>query len=275
MSMPTSGSAGIRCRGVTLRLAKRFAVTGRVLFNGSRNRRIMWKRKHSTQQAKVDIGNDQLLASTLHAIPGQPIYRRAREKTKAMKTILDACCGSRMFWFDKADPRALFVDKRREIWPIDKGTPGTIGRSPIVVDPDILSDFSALPFEDCSFPLVVFDPPHIQRTEARGLLTRKYGILAGDWRSMIQHGFSECFRVLIPCGTLVFKWSESQVLVSEILDLTSERPLFGHKSGKQSGTHWIVFQKNQDARAGQGECPGTAYNSASPKAAQITMELNL
>ena len=169
-----------------------------------------------------------------------------------MKTILDACCGSRMFWFDKADPRALFVDKRRETWTIDKGTPGTIGRSPIVVDPDILSDFSALPFEDCSFPLVVFDPPHIQRTEARGLFTRKYGVLAGDWRRMIRHGFSECFRVLMPCGTLVFKWSESEVLVSEILDLTSERPLFGHKSGKQSGTHWIVFQKNQDARSTRG-----------------------
>lgn len=28
--------------------------------------------------------------------------------------VLDACCGSRMFWFDKADRRALFIDKRRE-----------------------------------------------------------------------------------------------------------------------------------------------------------------
>lgn len=26
--------------------------------------------------------------------------------------VLDTCCGSRMFWFDKKDPRALFVDKR-------------------------------------------------------------------------------------------------------------------------------------------------------------------
>lgn len=28
--------------------------------------------------------------------------------------VLDACCGSRMFWFDRADSRAVFVDKRRE-----------------------------------------------------------------------------------------------------------------------------------------------------------------
>jgi len=28
--------------------------------------------------------------------------------------VLDACCGSRMFWFDRQDSRAVFVDKRRE-----------------------------------------------------------------------------------------------------------------------------------------------------------------
>ena len=30
------------------------------------------------------------------------------------KLILDACCGSRMFWFDKQNPNVLFVDKRSE-----------------------------------------------------------------------------------------------------------------------------------------------------------------
>jgi len=58
----------------------------------------------------------------------------------AFPPVLDACCGSRMFWFDKQDERALFVDKRRETHPIDIGTPGTIGRPPIVVDPDITAD---------------------------------------------------------------------------------------------------------------------------------------
>jgi len=28
--------------------------------------------------------------------------------------ILDMCCGSRMFWLDKADPRAVFCDIRAE-----------------------------------------------------------------------------------------------------------------------------------------------------------------
>ena len=29
----------------------------------------------------------------------------------AFPPVLDACCGSRMFWFDKADTRCLYVDE--------------------------------------------------------------------------------------------------------------------------------------------------------------------
>ena len=152
-----------------------------------------------------------------------------------------------MFWFDKADNRALFVDKRRETHPIDIGTPGTIGRAPIVVDPDILADFRELPFPADSFSLVVFDPPHIERTAAKGLLTKKYGHLDGDWREMLRAGFAECFRVLRPEGTLIFKWAESDHPVSEILKLTPHRPLFGHRSGKSSATHWVAFLKQNSS----------------------------
>ncbi|MCY1460113.1 hypothetical protein D9M71_776430 [compost metagenome] len=44
-------------------------------------------------------------------------------------------------------------------------------------------------------------------------------------------------------GILIFKWNETQVLVSELLALTDEKPLFGHKSGKREKTHWITFMK--------------------------------
>lgn len=33
-----------------------------------------------------------------------------------MKTILDACCGSRMFWFDRQNPDVVFMDRREESW---------------------------------------------------------------------------------------------------------------------------------------------------------------
>jgi len=58
---------------------------------------------------------------------------------------------------------------------------------------------------------------------------------------MLRKGFVECFRVLKPNGVLVFKWGESQFKVAEILKLTPEQPLFGHKTSKT--THWCVFIK--------------------------------
>lgn len=79
--------------------------------------------------------------------------------------------------------------------------------------------------------------------EAKGLLTKKYGHLTGNWREELRKGFAECFRVLKPQGTLIFKWAESDHPVSEVLALTPEKPLFGHKSGKKSATHWIAFMK--------------------------------
>lgn len=53
---------------------------------------------------------------------------------KTDKKILDACCGSRMMWFDKCCSEALFMDIRREeLIACD-------GRH-IKVDPDIVGDF--------------------------------------------------------------------------------------------------------------------------------------
>lgn len=72
------------------------------------------------------------------------------------KKILDACCGSKMFWFDKDNPNVEFCDnrtmERTEYYP---------GRY-IEIKPDTVCDFTALPFADNSFYLVVFDPPHLE-----------------------------------------------------------------------------------------------------------------
>lgn len=158
------------------------------------------------------------------------------------KMILDVCCGGRMFWFDKKDQRALFVDKRHEIRTMKDKTVKS-GERTIEIAPDVVADFRHLPFSDGSFSLVVFDPPHL-KTVGKGWMSAKYGALAPTWREDISAGFSECFRVLKTDGVLIFKWSEIQIPVKDILKLTPERPLFGHKSGKQSKTHWMAFIKD-------------------------------
>ena len=47
----------------------------------------------------------------------------ANELSLEGKSILDMCCGSRMFWFDKQDERAVFMDKRSEEHTLCDGRP--------------------------------------------------------------------------------------------------------------------------------------------------------
>ena len=63
------------------------------------------------------------------------------------------------------------------------------------------------------------------------------------WEYDIIKGFSECFRVLKKNGSLIFKWNETQIKTSNVLQLTDVKPIFGHRSGKASKTHWITFIK--------------------------------
>jgi len=111
------------------------------------------------------------------------------------------------------------------------------------ISPDFTADFTRLPFEDESFYIVVFDPPHMDSLGSESWMAKKYGRLAKDWQDEICKGFSECIRVLKPNGTLIFKWSSVQIPISKILPLCELSPLFGHKSGKQQNTHWVTFIK--------------------------------
>lgn len=147
--------------------------------------------------------------------------------------ILDACCGSKMFWFDKENQEVTFMDNR------DLDTTLSDGRK-LIVTPDILADFSDIPFEDNSFYLVVFDPPHLKTGGDKSWLIQKYGRLNKDWPEDLKQGFNECMRVLKPNGTLIFKWNEEQIKLSEVLKCFSQQPLFGNKRAK---THWLVFMK--------------------------------
>ena len=157
--------------------------------------------------------------------------------------VLDPCCGSRMMWFNKNDPRALFGDRRSETLTVTERSHREDGTRTLVIEPDMLMDFRALPFADQSFWHVAFDPPHLVRAGSKSWLAAKYGKLGSDWREDMRQGFAECFRVLRPNGTLVFKWNETQIKVRELLALTPEKPLYGQVSGRTGMTHWLVFIK--------------------------------
>lgn len=156
---------------------------------------------------------------------------------------LDPCCGSRMMWLDKADPRAVFGDQRSETIAVTDRSHREEGTRTLRIEPDVLLDFRALPFPEASFRLVAFDPPHIERAGPRSWLAAKYGKLGNDWREDLRQGFTECFRVLMAEGVLVFKWNETQVRLAEVLALTPHKPLFGQVSGRRGMTHWMVFMK--------------------------------
>lgn len=150
------------------------------------------------------------------------------------KPILDACCGGRMFHFDKSNPNVYFMDCRIQYEELDSG-------HVIDVRPDIVGDFRDMPFNDSTFSLVIFDPPHLIRAGQNGWLRKKYGALDKDtWQDDLRAGFEECWRVLKPTGTLIFKWNDDQIPLPKLLPLFSQTPIVGQKRQK---THWLVFFK--------------------------------
>lgn len=153
-----------------------------------------------------------------------------------MEDIIDVCCGSRMFHFDKNNPNVVFMDKRQHEETLCDGRT-------LKVNPNIVADFKKIPFEDNSFSLVIFDPPHLLKVGEKSWLCKKYGKLPRDWRNEIGQGFKECFRILKPNGTLIFKWSTRDITLKQILDVIEIRPIIFHKN---NNTFFLVFFKLKD-----------------------------
>lgn len=150
--------------------------------------------------------------------------------------IFDACCGSRMFWFDKNESHTIFMDIRQETFEIH-------GKK-VNVDPDVIGDFRDMPFEDNTFNLVVFDPPHLKWAGPNSIMKAQYGQLDKvTWSEDLAKGFEECMRVLKIGGTLVFKWSDCQINVKKLLEVIPFKPLFGQQRGT---THWLTFVKFEE-----------------------------
>lgn len=163
-----------------------------------------------------------------------------------IKKILDVTCGSRSIWFNKSHPAALYCDIREEDHTqiTERGDRRT--ERHINVKPDIICNFTDLPFPSDTFSLVVFDPPHIVKLSEKSWLAKMYGRLDEDWQTLLHDGFCECMRVLKPDGVLIFKWSEIHIPAEQVWKAIGQKPLFGHHSGKKSNTFWGCFMKLGD-----------------------------
>lgn len=152
------------------------------------------------------------------------------------KPILDAACGSRMFWFDKKNQNVLFADIRNEEHVLCDGRK-------LEIKPDVQMDFRKMPFENETFKLVVFDPPHLKSAGKNGWQAKKYGALDANWKVDLKAGFLECMRVLQNHGVLIFKWNEHSIKVSEVIEAIGQQPLFGHRTMQNNKTIWMTFMK--------------------------------
>lgn len=148
--------------------------------------------------------------------------------------ILDVCCGSRMFWYDKQEEHTTYMDVRKYYEELPSG-------HVIDVDPDVQADFRSIPFDDNTFDLVVFDPPHLIYAGSNSWLAKKYGKLDKErWPEDLKCGFDECRRVLKPSGILLFKWNEDQIKFKTVITAFGQKPILGDQRSK---TRWSVFLK--------------------------------
>lgn len=141
-----------------------------------------------------------------------------------------------MFWYDKREPHTTYMDIRKYYEKLPTG-------HVIDVDPDVQADFRSIPFDDNTFDLVVFDPPHLIYAGPNSWLIKKYGKLNKDtWPADLKRGFDECRRVLKPNGTLIFKWNEDQIKFRDVIKVFGQKPILGDH---RSRTRWCVFLKGE------------------------------
>ena len=108
-------------------------------------------------------------------------------------------------------------------------------------------DVTDLPFEDESFSLVIFDPPHLRNVGESSYMGQAYGRLPPDVAKFLKSGFDECWRVLKPNGTLIFKWGAKDFKLPFVLQTIGRKPLLGNRK-PATETYWMVFFKSQDVK---------------------------
>jgi SAM-dependent methyltransferase len=180
--------------------------------------------------------------------------------------ILDATCGFKGIWYQKNHPFVTFMDRRKGTYDFDN--PSTLSRyRKYKVNPDIVSEWKDAPFPDNYFDLVVFDPPHLIKTQGSKIsnMMQAYGYLdKKTWRQDLKQGIKKLFDVLKPEGVFILKWCENSVKVDEIIKLCPYSPMFGSntKSKGHTANFWILFIKYNVNKTVGDFSSELAFNSA-------------
>jgi hypothetical protein len=158
------------------------------------------------------------------------------------KFILDACCGTKMFWTNKNHPNVLYMDIREE----EKGF--IEQQQNLSIKPDVIGDFTNLPDEvrKNKYKLIIWDVPHFVKRKITGIMLKKFGCLSPEtWQSDINKGFKELWNVLDDYGVLLFKFSDYHIKFNDILNCISEKPLVFNRMNSKGGTEckWFCFMK--------------------------------
>jgi len=98
----------------------------------------------------------------------------------------------------------------------------------------VVGDFREMPFDDEAFHIVREKQP------PEGINGLKYGALHPETeQDDLRRGFAECWRVLAPGGSLIFKWAGDIKRVKPHFPVT---PIVGTRVPRGQ-TWWLVFYK--------------------------------
>ncbi len=103
---------------------------------------------------------------------------------------LDMCCGSRMFWFDKNDDRAIFSDIRKEEHTLCDGRR-------LIISPDLIADFVHYHLQTHPFRWLYSTLRILERVGDNARMGKKYGRLnkdtgVDDLRQDLKKPFVRC-----------------------------------------------------------------------------------
>ena len=143
--------------------------------------------------------------------------------------ILDLSAGKRAVWFNKQHPLAVYLDKRRSVYPT------------------IVCDTRSLPESVGSgYQLLVFDPPHMN-CGPNSNMSKSYGYhTTAEILDLIHKTAVEAHRVSGSNALMALKWNTHDIKLQRVFDLMPQwEPLFGHltKDGPGSQTYWVMLRR--------------------------------